>query len=57
MVVVIKKTDSLRVIDKKLKSLKTAKTKKKFDAYKHLGRVKFKEDPNEIQKKLRDEWR
>ncbi len=56
MVVIIKKSDSKRTIDRKIKSVKTIKPKKVLDAYKYLGILKIKEDPNEIQKKLRDEW-
>lgn len=56
MVVIIKKSDSKRTIERKIKSVKTIKPKKVLDAYKYLGILKIKEDPNEIQKKLRDEW-
>ncbi len=56
MVVIIKKTDSKRTIERKIKSVKPIKSNKIFDAYKHLGKLKIKEDPSEIQKKLRDEW-
>jgi hypothetical protein len=31
--------------------------RKKFDANKYCGAVKFQDDGLEIQKKLRDEWR
>jgi len=56
MVVIIKKSDSKRTIERKIKSVKPLKPGKVFDSYKHLGKLKIKEDPNEIQKKLRDEW-
>ena len=56
MVIVIKKTDSKRVVDRKIKSIKISKPRKKLDAYKYLGTWKLKEDPNLIQKKMRDEW-
>ncbi|HRE10496.1 MAG TPA: hypothetical protein PK605_06260 [Ignavibacteria bacterium] len=56
MVVVIKKTDSKRTIERKIKSVKPVKSNKIFNAYKYLGKLKIKEDPNDIQKKLRDEW-
>ena len=56
MVVVIKKTDTKRTIQKKIKSVKPLKSKKLFDAYKYLGSVKINENPNEIQKKMRYGW-
>ena len=37
-------------------ALSKLKSKKKFDAYKYFGTVKLKEDPTEIQKRMRDEW-
>ena len=56
MVIVIKKTDSKRVVERKIKSIKTLGPRKKLNAYKYLGTWKLKEDPNLIQKKMRDEW-
>lgn len=56
MVVIIKKTDSKRTIERKIKSVKPIKPGKVLDAYKYLGKLRIKEDPNEIKKKLRDEW-
>ncbi len=56
MVVVIKRTDTKRTIQKKIKSVKPLKSKKLFDAYKYLGTVKISGNPNDIQKKMRDEW-
>ncbi|MBZ0202166.1 MAG: hypothetical protein K8I03_04035 [Ignavibacteria bacterium] len=56
MVVVIKKSDSKRSIQRKIKSVKPQKAKKLLDAYKYKGILKINENPNEIQKKLRDEW-
>ena len=53
MVVTIKKGDSKKTIERKLKSLPE---KKGFQAYKYLGKVKFEGDPVEIQRKMRDEW-
>jgi hypothetical protein len=56
MVIVIKKTDTKRSIQKKLNKLKSPELRKKLDAYKFLGAVKINGDPVKIQKKLRDEW-
>lgn len=53
MVTVIKKGSDKKEIEEALLKLKS---KKKFDAYKYCGTVKLKEDPLEIQKRLRDEW-
>jgi len=53
MVVVLKKGSNKKEIEK---ALAKVKNKKKFDAYKYCGTVKLKEDPLEIQKKMRDEW-
>ncbi len=43
-------------LDKLHKSKSATKTKKVFDAYKHCGVIKLKEDPLVTQKRLRDEW-
>ena len=45
------KTSSIR------RALNKVKQQKTFDAHKHCGAVKLKEDPLAIQKKLRDEWK
>lgn len=39
------------------KKLSVCSSKKKFDAKKYLGKIKFNEDALVIQKKLRDEWK
>lgn len=53
MVTVIKKGANKEELEKALSKLEKAK---KFDAYKYCGVIKLKEDPLEIQKKMRDEW-
>lgn len=53
MVVVIKGSDSKKKIAEALKKLRK---RKGFNARKHCGVIKLKEDPLTIQKKLRDEW-
>jgi hypothetical protein len=53
MVTVIKKGSDRKEIEKALSKIKS---KRKFDAYKYCGTVKLKEDPLEIQKKMRNEW-
>jgi hypothetical protein len=53
MVTVIKKGSDRKEIEKALSKIKS---KRKFNAYKYCGTVKLKEDPLEIQKKMRDEW-
>jgi len=58
MTVVIKKGDSKEHMDQLLKKVaeQPINPTKKFEATKYSGTVKFKEDPLEIQKKMRDEW-
>ena len=54
MVTVIKKGSDKKAVEQALSKIKS---KKKFDAYKYNGKVKLKEDPLEIQKRMRDEWK
>lgn len=54
MVIVIKKSDSKKTIERKLRRLPKEKG---FDSYKYLGRVKINEDGLEIQKRLRNGWK
>lgn len=60
MVVTITSRSSRQEIEAALQKLHkgkgTGKTKKVFDAYKHCGVIKLKEDPLVTQKRLRDEW-
>ena len=53
MVVVIKKNSSKKAIREALQKIQK---RKGFDAKKYWGIIKLKEDPTEIQRKLRDEW-
>ncbi len=53
MKVVIKSTDSSAKINQKLKDLRT---KGKFEAFKHCGKINLKQDPLVIQRTMRDEW-
>jgi hypothetical protein len=54
MVIVIKKGESKKSIQNKLKKL--TKGKKGFPASKFTGKVKIHGDPVAIQRRLRDEW-
>ncbi|MGY6522217.1 MAG: hypothetical protein ACXIUD_10830 [Mongoliitalea sp.] len=54
MVIVLKKGSDRKEIEK---ALSKVKSKRKFDAYKYCGTVILKEDPLEIQKEMRDEWK
>ncbi len=54
MTIVIRKGESKKSIQAKMKKLKSQK--KGFPAYKYLGKMKIDEDPLMIQKRLRDEW-
>jgi hypothetical protein len=54
MVVVLKKGMKKEDIEKLLK--KTKRKTKGFNSKKHCGIISIKEDPVEIQRKMRDEW-
>ena len=57
MVIIIKGgalKEEIKALNKRL--LENTTPRKKFDAIKFCGAVKFNEDGLEIQKKLRDEW-
>lgn len=56
MVTKIKKGASVSEIKGSYQKLFNHSSKRKFDAYKFCGTVKFEEDGLSIQKKLRDEW-
>jgi hypothetical protein len=56
MVFVLKKGASKKEIDAITEKLSKIRRKKGFDANKHCGVIKLKEDPLAIQKRLRDEW-
>ncbi len=53
MVITINKSDSKKIIEKKLKVLPN----RGFQAYKYLGKVKIEGDGLAIQKQLRDGWK
>jgi len=53
MVTTIKKGQTKKEIEKILSAQVASKS---FDARKHLGVIKLKESPIEIQKKMRNEW-
>lgn len=56
MEIVIKKGMKKSGIEKKLKKLKNSSKKKLFDPYKYLGKIDWKDDAMNIQKKMRSEW-
>jgi hypothetical protein len=53
MTVIIKSTENKIDIQKALKKLEH---KGRLNVYEHLGVLKLKEDPLQIQKRMRDEW-
>lgn len=53
MVTVIEKGTDKKAIEKALSNSRSAR---KFDAYKYCGTIKLKEDPLEIQKRMRNKW-
>jgi len=56
MVKVIKSGASKANIKTAMSQIYSKVSSKAFDAKKHFGKIKLKEDPLEIQKRLRDEW-
>lgn len=54
MVIVIEQGTSKEKLERLLKKMKT---KKGVNTKKYCGVIKLKEDPLQIQKQLRDEWR
>ncbi len=54
MVIVIEQGSSKSEVDLRLKKIKL---KKGVNTKKYSGKIKLKEDPLAIQKRLRDEWR
>lgn len=56
MVLILKKGASKKEIEKVTEKLSKIRKKKRFDAYKHCGVIKLKEDAFAIQKRLRNEW-
>jgi hypothetical protein len=53
MVVVIEKKYDKRKINKQIKAIKPTKI---FDAKKFAGKIIWNEDPEEYQKRIRNEW-
>jgi len=49
----IKKIRTVKTLTDALRKIKPGKC---FNADKHLGKVKWNEDPLEFQKRIRDEW-
>jgi hypothetical protein len=54
MTIILKKGTSREEIDAQIKVAQSAKPKHNFKKY--VGVLKLKEDPMEIQKRMRDEW-
>lgn len=53
MTLKVKKIHSAKILTDALNKVKPVK---RFNAKRHLGKVKWDEDPLEYQKRLRDEW-
>jgi len=53
MIVTVKKGMNKKQINDELKKIEKSK---RFISKRHLGKVKWNEDPLIFQKKLRDEW-
>lgn len=53
MILTIKKGMEKKKLNEALSKIKYSK---KFDAKRHLGKVKWGEDALDFQKRLRDEW-
>ena len=56
MVTTLKKGSSRSRISKLLEKIKQAKSLRGIDAYKYCGLIRLEEDPQEIQRTMRDEW-
>jgi len=56
MVKTLESNSSIEKIKLIFAELYSAKSKKLFNAKKYCGKIKIKEDPLDIQKRLRDEW-
>ncbi len=57
MTIIIKKGESKKSMEAKLRKLNARKKKKGFPAHRFTGKMKIAGDPVQIQRKLRDEWR
>ena len=56
MEIVIKNGMKKREIERKMKELENSSNKKKFNPYKYLGKIEWKQTPLKIQKQMRDEF-
>jgi len=56
MVMTIKRGSTKDKIENLIKLLTSTKEDTGINAYQYCGILKLKESPNEIQKRLRDEW-
>jgi diacylglycerol kinase family enzyme len=56
MVLVVNKKSGKSDLNHFLETIEKRKEKKGFDAKKYCGKIKLKEHPLEIQKRLRDEF-
>ncbi len=56
MVLVLKRGATKKEMELLNQKLQKAHSRKKLDAKKFCGVIKLKEDPLEIQKKLRNDW-
>ena len=56
MVLVLKKGASRKEMEQINKQLGQMPSRKKLDAKKYCGVIRLKEDPLDIQRRLRDEW-
>ncbi|MFZ5971220.1 MAG: hypothetical protein ACOYXA_06480 [Bacteroidota bacterium] len=56
MTIIIKKGESKKSMEAKLRKLNARKKKKGFPAHRFTGKMKIAGDPVQIQRKLRDEW-
>lgn len=56
MTLVLKRGADKKTIREIVDKLFSAQKKNKMDIRKYCGTLRLKEDPMEIQKKLRDEW-
>lgn len=57
MIIIIKKSTSVKEVNKMLNNLKPLKTDALFQASKFCGKIKFDENALTIQKRLRNEWK
>lgn len=56
MTLTLKRGADKKTIRKLVKKLFSEKKKNKIDIQKYCGAISLKEDPMQIQKRMRDEW-